>query len=446
MVNREDKGIMKYAFGILTNRCNLACTYCYEKNKGKDRMSLDTLKKAIDVIFGNITDEDDSAGFTFFGGEPTLEMDLILEGIKYIGEKQKAYRIESGKSNWRFTVGMITNGVIFNEKIVEYVDLIKFYDLPLHIQLSIDGTPECQDMYRVFPDGSGSSEVVFKNLGYYIELIKSRGYSLDCISVHPCLNKQTLSKLYEMFEWYVNLGFDVLWAMPVHSENWDDDDLEIYREQLLKVYNLIENTKDRKLRYSTFKCFEEGSTKPSRTCQSGYRSFGINWNGDIYACHHLIFTNGIPIGNLDTGIDQDILNSERHLDMEEMGSSFKKCKECDYNTCYRCWAENRATSGNDNLIPDKYCRLAYIEKEVIKFIEKDQEATSLYYKPFKMIEELNVAVNQLYDTKSFLEINGESQEYEDYILNEIEKLIKYTQEKTKNNLDKLENKGGDKNV
>lgn len=447
MVNREEKGIMKYAFAILTNKCNLACTYCYEKNKSNDRMTYETLINSIDMIFSNVTKEDDKGGITFFGGEPTLEMDLILDALKYIGEKQKIYRKILENPNWKFKVGLITNGVIFNEKMVEYIDLMKFYDLPLHIQLSIDGTPECQDMYRTFPDGTGSSEIVFKNLKYYMELVRSRGFSLDCISVHPCLNKRTLPKLYEMFEYYIDLGFDVLWAMPVHSENWDDEDLRIYEEQLMKIYRYIENHKERDLRYSTFRCFDNGKPNAqTRTCEAAYRSFGINWNGDIYACHHLIFDKGIPIGNVIDGIDHEKLDIERRVDMDLMGSSFKKCKDCDYNTCYRCWAENRSLSGDDNCIPDKYCRLAYIEKKVMKFIEKDQEETALYYKPFKMIEELSQATNQLYDTKSFLEVNGDPMEHEDYISDEIEKVIKYVQEKTKINLDKLESKGGDENV
>ena len=34
----------------VTNACNLCCKYCYQINKGKDRMSFDTAKEFIDLL------------------------------------------------------------------------------------------------------------------------------------------------------------------------------------------------------------------------------------------------------------------------------------------------------------------------------------------------------------------------------------------------------------
>lgn len=51
----------------LTDRCNLACTYCYV-HKRKTDMSLDTAKRVVDMAAA----EGGHHGIVFFGGEPQI--------------------------------------------------------------------------------------------------------------------------------------------------------------------------------------------------------------------------------------------------------------------------------------------------------------------------------------------------------------------------------------
>ena len=80
---------------IVTERCQLACKYCYEVHKkDKSDMTFETAKKAIDLIL-----EDESVCNTpaviwdFIGGEPLLKIDLITQISDYIVEKHRLVNI-----------------------------------------------------------------------------------------------------------------------------------------------------------------------------------------------------------------------------------------------------------------------------------------------------------------------------------------------------------------
>ena len=54
----KTKTISKTVTFQVTDACNLACTYCYQINKGKRRMSFETAKQFIDMLL-NSTEKDE---------------------------------------------------------------------------------------------------------------------------------------------------------------------------------------------------------------------------------------------------------------------------------------------------------------------------------------------------------------------------------------------------
>ena len=70
----------------LTHDCNLNCSYCYSGKKFNRKISLDTAKRAVDLIFEK-TKIGEELTIGFFGGEPILEFNLIKELTKYIRKK-----------------------------------------------------------------------------------------------------------------------------------------------------------------------------------------------------------------------------------------------------------------------------------------------------------------------------------------------------------------------
>ena len=71
---------------VVTENCNLKCTYCYETHKTHKNMSFNTAKRIVDYLF-ELYDQNNKTAFInknttaleleFIGGEPLLEIDLI---------------------------------------------------------------------------------------------------------------------------------------------------------------------------------------------------------------------------------------------------------------------------------------------------------------------------------------------------------------------------------
>ena len=88
---------------IVTHECNLRCSYCYEHNKGSGKMSLETAKKCVDLLFKEDESDNDYINsenyhgivLEFIGGEPLLEAELIDKTIDY-------FRAEALKRNHRW--------------------------------------------------------------------------------------------------------------------------------------------------------------------------------------------------------------------------------------------------------------------------------------------------------------------------------------------------------
>ena len=78
---RENKVVHQITFQV-TEDCCMACTYCYQHNKSKNKMTFETAKQFIDDLltdkYENInTSKTFTVIFDFIGGEPLMEIKLI---------------------------------------------------------------------------------------------------------------------------------------------------------------------------------------------------------------------------------------------------------------------------------------------------------------------------------------------------------------------------------
>jgi sulfatase maturation enzyme AslB (radical SAM superfamily) len=136
-----------------TNKCNLACTYCYEDLPGRPPqiMTKQDIIDSVDSVLAR-EDPDSQTLFCLFGGEPTLEWENVKFCMEY------AY---SKKRNVHFN--MTTNGIKFlSSKFLKEVMDNKFYKYRLlSIDISFDGLGN-QD--RIYHDGSASTPSMIKVL------------------------------------------------------------------------------------------------------------------------------------------------------------------------------------------------------------------------------------------------------------------------------------------
>lgn len=139
-----------------TNKCNLACTYCYEDlaNRPPQIMSQEDIRQYVDAIIAR-EHPDKQTLIVLFGGEPTLEWDNVCYLMEYAYGKKK---------NIHFNLE--TNGIKFlSQAFIDEVMNNPFYrNGLLSIDVSFDGVGNKERIFLNGMDSTKSMLQVFTNL------------------------------------------------------------------------------------------------------------------------------------------------------------------------------------------------------------------------------------------------------------------------------------------
>lgn len=136
---------MKAIMLVLTEKCNLACKYCYERRDAYE-MTFENAKAVIDREMRLQGDQDFK--IFFFGGEPFVRFDVLKRIYQYT-EEQYAGRVVK--------YAVTTNGTLVHGAVRDW--LYEQRDR-FEITLSLDGTEEMHNRGRVFASGEGSYEKI----------------------------------------------------------------------------------------------------------------------------------------------------------------------------------------------------------------------------------------------------------------------------------------------
>lgn len=136
---------------LLTNQCQLRCTYCYAAagESARQELSFDLAKAAIDCVCENAQQAGkDNFELNFHGGgEPTLAWKTIEACVAYA--RQKPLRAE---------ITLQSNGIWSAKKRAWLLDNLD------SLSLSMDGSPETQNHQRPNIAGRGSFSQVIKTI------------------------------------------------------------------------------------------------------------------------------------------------------------------------------------------------------------------------------------------------------------------------------------------
>lgn len=288
---------------IVTEDCNLRCKYCYITHKSKGKvLKLETAKKFIDYILtNNQINRCDTVILDFIGGEPLLEVELIDKICDYF--KVRAYE-EGIPWYWKYQISIGTNGVNYSDESVQR--LIQKNEGKISIGITIDGTKEKHDLQRVFPDGSGSYEVIHDNMKLWMSQFPA--------STKVTFASEDLKYLKKSIIHLWNEGITSVAANVVYEDVWKTGDDLIFEKQLKELADyIIDNDL-----YDKYYCtlFLEHVGAPleqedleNTSCGAG-KMLALGPDGNIYPCmryydYSLNKQQGYIIGNVDDGIDMD---------------------------------------------------------------------------------------------------------------------------------------------
>jgi uncharacterized protein len=323
-----------------TDNCNLCCTYCScwkrgnTKTRKSNTMEWEMLKKSIDYSEAHSKKTKDLS-FSFFGGEPLINKELILRGMDYA----KEIFTKNGR-DVHFSI--TTNGTLLDEQIVR-----EFCDRNVNISVSIDGGEEIHDISRRFANNDGSFKKIKYNLDQIIK--KYPDYSKNKLRLNSVYNSGelwlTAAAISELLDEWGCENINGIRFVPKFTSGGNtpipitSESINFYK----KIHDDFVNTmkKGEALDMITEAIYLEDITRihsrkefsdikyflPTAMCIPGIDSLFISSGGVFHICEKL--DSSLKIGDLNSGLDIDTL-------CEILMRWYKK----QYDSCIQCWAMN----------------------------------------------------------------------------------------------------------
>lgn len=224
---------------IITDYCNFKCPYCfiesnYPDNK-RNKMTWDVAKKSIDYFLNNI--EVKEPKIIFYGGEPTLNKEVLIKSIERIRSNSK-----------KIYIGINTNGSIYDDDLAEI-----FKQNNIIVSISLDGFEKINDKTRIDSKLKGTSDLVFSNIKKYIEKgvkisfsVTINGYNLDYL---PAISKYIIKSFPEVKSIGYNLSLQNLKGNKLFADP-EFSSFQLYNSfRILRKYGVYEDRVLRRLKH-----------------------------------------------------------------------------------------------------------------------------------------------------------------------------------------------------
>ncbi len=308
--------------------CDLRCRYCFASTGSfggkRTKMPFAVGAKALDYLLEH-SGHRKFLEVDFFGGEPLMNIDVVRQLVDYGRQREKAY----GKTI-RFT--FTTNCVSLDEEIMDWA-----INNDISVVLSHDGRKEIHDAMRCFPDGSGSHDVISKNIQRF--LAKDPRGTAIVRGTYTAHNKDFT----EDIKHWLDLGYQRL-SMEPAVELYGDrklqaEDLPALRREYWKLaqFYLQRKAEGKPFDFFHFNIdIEHGPCLPKRLtgCGAGYEYMVVTPEGDFYPCHQFVGRESYLLGDVDNGVQHP-----------EISEQFRQCHVYTKEACAKCWARFYCSGG-----------------------------------------------------------------------------------------------------
>lgn len=231
----EDSFVRNITFQV-TDDCPMACSYCYQKNKGNNMMTKETAKKAIDFLFdaydkdkGNfINKKTKGIILDFIGGEPLMNVELIEYICEYFLD-ECIRRDHPWLYTWRGS--MITNGALYFDPKVQ--NFLKKYHHFISFGVTLDGPKEIHDNCRKYKDGTGNFDDAYKAARHFINTYKDR------LSTKVTIAPENLNNLNTIVNFFIKNNLKLIHANCAFEPEWNEEHGKTYYKELKKMADYL---------------------------------------------------------------------------------------------------------------------------------------------------------------------------------------------------------------
>ena len=322
----------------LTDDCNFACKYCFERGK------FNTHKlKDVDLFIKRMNELLDSSFFKqnykllnigFWGGEPSLEPDMINTFVK-------EYWSDARVKFFLFSNGYDLDSIL--ELIIAHKENTLLGGHPKFcVQMSYDGIP-IHDIDRTLRGGKLTSSVVRNNI-----------LKLDKLGV-PITIKSTVTP--PTFKYLHSAYDDILdiWSQGVSKtifrnsrffptidyhnlEKYTESELDISKKELEdSLVQIAKKELNYFNKYNRFFFAWFGNNKA--LCSAGRDMVTVDWDGKVYKCHGCLYDSEKDehlVTNLDNNNFVEGLESSNAFHCSDFGFLPIECKDCNAPFCLKC--------------------------------------------------------------------------------------------------------------
>lgn len=334
----------------VTEDCNFKCNYCYQKKRNIS-VRPSSIKKAIDFFNPYLKNP---CSINFYGGEPLLAFDTIMETLRYAQD-----RIASRK-DVRYT--LTTNGSLLTERHLGILDEFSF-----ELVLSFDGL--AQNYSR--------KKGTFRQMVRKIEKIKK--YPKIILMTHSVYTPKTIQYLSDSMKLIDKLGVESINFNLSYIIPWQSEDLAEFRRQMEELSGYIMQTY-KPLQSLKFLPFRKSERSGLAVCPGGRDQICLNADGTLWGCdlfhdyakwiNNTAISRKYSFGKLELFIKEHqtvypkILQNYSSLELLECRSDQNPCFQCnDLLDCFICPLAAAFGSCELGKIPDWVCAIRRIFKE-----------------------------------------------------------------------------------
>ncbi|WP_416150216.1 radical SAM protein [Salipaludibacillus sp. HK11] len=381
--NLDEKELQKYLIGnsgsqlilLVTESCNIRCEYCvYSGSYSNQRthnigyMNNQVAKKAVKKYLHNYKFRKykfplEYPLIGFYGGEPLLNFNLIKDIVHYSKD------IYENPIMFSIT----TNATLLNEERIHFLATNQFI-----LSISLNGNKEEHDRLRVFGDGTGTYEIIIKNLKKIKSLYPE--YYDDYCQLLVTVDSGT--DLHQMREFFL-INSDILPKIARISQvgasftNWYErysseeknrfletlvELREIYTQQLLhREIESIEPFLNILFNVSFFRILNRSRNIPAEARKSHLMPYtgacipgdkiAVDFKGKLHVCERI--NQSRPIGDVENWFN---VKGISNMVNDYISKITKKCANCPIqNLCEFCYPGVVDENGEfdfNNMVPN----------------------------------------------------------------------------------------------
>ncbi|SHF33464.1 uncharacterized protein SAMN02745164_02263 [Marinitoga hydrogenitolerans DSM 16785] len=212
-----------------TNNCNFLCSYCYQSHNKKmmENNTINSIKKWIDKTI--LENQIEILNIHWFGGEPLLNLNVIIEIENYIQDNYK---------DVNFFSNLTTNGFLLTKD-----NILKLKNTKIKtIQITLDGDKEQHNKSRILRNRKGTYDQIIKNILLLLDIwpevdiilrlnINKNNENIENY-LYELKNYKILSKENVMLHFNEAKKFDINYT----NEDIFYNDIKEYSKVLLKIY------------------------------------------------------------------------------------------------------------------------------------------------------------------------------------------------------------------